>query len=196
MDELLHHCLRELAFDGDLGSHVFQFHVTANLSNFSGCNVFRLKDFVVDFYRHSNASHTQNPDDAFCTFVWSLVVQQPIVLVGLVDPSITSEVWIAPQISAKRKAKARGEEHVELCPPKLAPIPEPKTTPLNLLRATYGDRLRLAVETDAIFEAITGSHIRVRVYQPPLQMLTNPFLVVKNEPNGLFCSPNHHSWQR
>ncbi|KAF8912964.1 hypothetical protein CPB84DRAFT_1670756 [Gymnopilus junonius] len=159
MDELLHHCLRELAFDGDLG-----------------CDVSRLKDFIVDFYRHSNASHIQNPDDAFCAFVWSLIVRQHTVLVGLVDPNITSDVWIAPQISAKRKAKARGEEHVELRPPKLDPIPEPKTAALDMLRTTYGGRLRLAVETDAIFEAITGSHIRSSKMSPmvysALQIIT------------------------
>ncbi|KAF8203137.1 hypothetical protein BJ912DRAFT_1018924 [Pholiota molesta] len=149
MDELLHHCLRELAFDGDLGS-----------------DVSRLKDFIVDFYAHANASHAQNPDDAFCAFVWSLVVQQPTVMVGLVEPGTTSEVWIAPQISAKRKAMARGEDHIESLPPKLQPIPEPKTTSLDVLRQAYGDRLRLAVEPDAIFAAITGSHIRSSKMSP------------------------------
>lgn len=115
----------------------------------------------MDFYAHATASHAQNPDDAFCAFVWSLVVQQPTILVGLVEPGTMVEVWIAPQTSAKRKALARGEEHVEYLPPKLIPIPEPKTTPLDTSLQTYGDRLRLAVEPDAIFSAITGSHIRV-----------------------------------
>ncbi|KAF9478011.1 hypothetical protein BDN70DRAFT_809556 [Pholiota conissans] len=144
MDELLHHCLRELAFDGDLGS-----------------DVSRLKDFIVDFYAHTNASHAQNPDDAFCAFVWSLVVEQPTVMVGLIEPGMKSEVWIAPQISAKRKAIARGEDHMESLPPKLQPIPEPKSISLDVLRGTHGDRLRLSVEPDAIFAAVTGSHIRV-----------------------------------
>ncbi|KAF8973687.1 hypothetical protein BDZ97DRAFT_1900484 [Flammula alnicola] len=159
MDELLHHCLRELAFDGDLGS-----------------DVSRLKDFIVDFYAHANASHAQNPDDAFCAFVWSLVVQQPTVLVGLVEPGITSEVWIAPQVSAKRKAMARGEDHIESLPPKLDPIAEPKTTSLDTLCNAYGNRLRLAVEADAIFAAITGSHIRSSKMSPmvysALQIIT------------------------
>lgn len=126
---------------------------------------------------HANASHAQNPDDAFCAFVWSLVVQQPTVMVGLVEPGTTSEVWIAPQISAKRKAMARGEGHIESLPPKLQPIPEPKTTSLDVLRQAYGDRLRLAVEPDAIFAAITGSHIRVS--------LEVQFWLLKNS-NSLF----------
>ncbi|KAF9569867.1 hypothetical protein CPC08DRAFT_14379 [Agrocybe pediades] len=143
MDELVHHCLRELAFDGDLG-----------------CDASRLKDFVHDFFAHNHTSHAQNLDDSFCAYVWSLVVRQPTVLVGVVPHGTTSEVWIAPQTSAKRKAKARGEDEVTKNPPKLDSIPELKTTPLDILRGTYGNRLRIAVEPDTIFEAITGSHIR------------------------------------
>lgn len=88
-------------------------------------------------------------------------MQQPTVVVGLVPEDVTSEVWIAPQTSAKRKAQARGEDTVEKQPPKLDPIPEPKTASFETLHHAYGSRLRLAVESDAIFAAITGSHIRV-----------------------------------
>jgi len=82
---------------------------------------------------------------------------------GLFDPSIKSQVWIAPQVSAKRRAIARGEDCVGSCPPTLEPIPQPKTTPLEYLSEAYGDRLRLAVDPDAIFAAVTGSHIRVSI---------------------------------
>jgi transcription factor C subunit 3 len=126
-----------------------------------GSDVSRLKDFIVDFYAH--ASQPQTPNDAFCGFIWSLVVQQPTILMGRLDPSIKSQVWIAPQVSAKRKAIARGEDRVGLCPPRLEPVPQPKTTPLEQLREAYGDRLRLAVDPDAIFAAVTGSHIRVSI---------------------------------
>ena len=130
-----------------------------------GSNVSRLRDFILDFYAQAgNSRHTQNPDDAFCSFVWSLVVQQPTVLIGLIPPGLTSEVWIAPQNSAKRKAKVLGVEHIETGPSKLDPITDPKSTPLNLLRQTYGERLRIAAEPESIFSAITGSHIRVSLY--------------------------------
>ena len=130
-----------------------------------GSNVSRLRDFILDFYAQAGTStHTQNPDDAFCSFVWSLVVQQPTVLIGLIPPGLTSEVWIAPQNSAKRKAKVLGVEHVETSPSKLDPIADPKSTPLDLLRQTYGERLRIAAEPESIFSAITGSHIRVSHY--------------------------------
>jgi oxalate---CoA ligase len=118
----------------------------------------------VDFYAH--ASHPQIPNDAFCGFIWSLVVQQPTVLVGLLDPSIKSQVWIAPQVSSKRKAIARGTDRIESRPPTLEPVPQPKTTPLEQLRETYGERLRLAVDPEAIFAAVTNSHIRVSINNP------------------------------
>jgi hypothetical protein len=118
----------------------------------------------VDFYAH--ASHPQVPNDAFCGFIWSLVVQQPTVLVGLLDPSIKSQVWIAPQVSSKRKVIAGGADRIESRPPTLEPVPQPKTTPLEQLRETYGDRLRLAVDPEAIFAAVTDSHIRVSINNP------------------------------
>ena len=124
-----------------------------------------MRDFILDFYAQAGASTpTQNPDDALCSFVWSLVVQQPTVLIGLIPPGLTSEVWIAPQNSAKRKAKVLGVEHIESSPSKLDPITDPKSTPLDLLRQAYGERLRIAAEPESIFSAITGSHIRVSHY--------------------------------
>jgi transcription factor C subunit 3 len=93
--------------------------------------------------------------------VWSLVVQQPTVIVGTVPEGITSEVWIAPQLSAKRKAKAKGEEAVEVAPPKLDIVPDAKNRSLEDLRAEYGDNLRIAADPDATYAAVTGTHIRV-----------------------------------
>ncbi|KAG6891388.1 hypothetical protein C0992_007611 [Termitomyces sp. T32_za158] len=157
MDELLHHCLRELSFDGDLG-----------------CNVSRLRDFIIDFYAHNGTP--QNPDDAFCAFVWSLVAQQPTVRIGTVPPGVTSEVWIAPQISAKRKAKAKGEEHVETKPTQLDIVPGSRDRSLDDLQKEYSDKLRIAVDPDAIYSAITGSHIRFAKLSPmvysALQIIT------------------------
>ncbi|KAJ6501642.1 hypothetical protein C8R47DRAFT_1108154 [Mycena vitilis] len=159
MDELLRHCLRELSFDGDLG-----------------CNVSRLRDFVVDFYTHSTNTSAQNPDDAFCAFVWSLVVQQPTVIVGTVPEGTTSEVWIAPQNSAKRKAKAKGEETVEVAPPRLDIVRDAKNRSLEDLKEEYGDNLRLAADPEATYAAITGTHIRFPKMSPmvysALQIIT------------------------
>lgn len=159
MDELLHHCLRELSFDGDLGS-----------------NPSRLRDFIVDFYSHNSSSAAQNTDDSFCTFVWSLVVQQPNVLVGTKPAGVNSEVWVAPQTSAKRKASAKGESLIETRPAQLETIPDAKSRSLEDLIKEYGDDLRIAVDPDSIYAAVTGSHIRFPKMSPmvysALQIIT------------------------
>ncbi|KIJ68695.1 hypothetical protein HYDPIDRAFT_81586 [Hydnomerulius pinastri MD-312] len=158
MDELVHHCLRELSFDGDLG-----------------CNVSRLRDFIVGFYT-THDGHPQVVDDAFCAFVWSVVVQQPSVRVGVVPPGVTSEVYVAPQTSAKRKAAAKGEEVVEEAPPTLQLVEDAHGKTLENLKHQYGDDLRIAVDPETSFAAITGSHIRPPKLSPmvysALQLIT------------------------
>jgi hypothetical protein len=101
----------------------------------------------------------QNLDDAYGGYVWSLLVQQSTVIVGILPEGNTREVWIAPQVSAKRKATAQQSDLMP--PPKLEPIPECKDTSLNVLKEKYGGRLRIAAKPDVIFSAITGSHLRV-----------------------------------
>ncbi|KAH9081835.1 hypothetical protein EDB83DRAFT_2310160 [Lactarius deliciosus] len=121
MDELVHHCLRELAFDGDLG-----------------CHPSRLRDFVAGYYTDS--------------------LQQPTVRVGTVPDGTTTEVHIAPQQSQKRKAKSG----VDDTPPvtSLALLPDARSTTLDELQLKYGDTLRVAVDAETSFAAITGSHNR------------------------------------
>ncbi|RPD63262.1 hypothetical protein L227DRAFT_544094 [Lentinus tigrinus ALCF2SS1-6] len=147
MDELVRHCLRELSFDGDLG-----------------CDVSRLRDFINEFYSHTSSSqvHNQTVDDAFCAFVWSVIVQQPGVRVGTIPLGGSTEVYIAPQASAIRKAKAKGEEAVEEPAPAtcLDIIEDAAIRPLEDLRQQYGDQLRIAVDPETTFAALTGSHIR------------------------------------
>jgi transcription factor C subunit 3 len=217
MDELLHHCLRELSFDGDLGTSskfilngamneergvrfqsnpCFLFANQTNGPRSAGCNVSRLNDFVAGFYAHSGRGMPQNSDPMFCSFIWSLVVQHPTVVVGLVPAGVTSEVWVAPQTSAKRKAKASGQEHVETQPAQLEPIANAKTTPLGELVDVYGDRLRIAVEPQAIFAAVTGSHIRVRTAIRSVVKGLTQFIVFSYEPNGVLRATNYHSRKR
>ncbi|KAG1769612.1 hypothetical protein EDD22DRAFT_1048040 [Suillus occidentalis] len=158
MDELVHHCLRELSFDGDLG-----------------CNVSRLRDFIVGFYSH-NATHPQVVDDAFCAFVWSIIAQQPTVRVGIIPAGVSSEVYVAPQTSAKRKAAAKGEVLVEETPPSLTLVKNARDMSLEDLKAEYGEDLRIAVDPETSFAAITGSHIRSSKLRPmvysALQLIT------------------------
>jgi oxalate---CoA ligase len=93
--------------------------------------------------------------------VWSLVVRQPNVRVGTVPEGVASEVWVAPQVSARRKANARGEEHVEIKPAELNVIPDARVRTLDELAAEHGDNLRVATDSESIHVALTGSHVRV-----------------------------------
>lgn len=129
----------------------------------TGCNVSRLSDFIAGFYT-SKDDHAQLVDDAFCAFVWSLVVQQPSVRVGTLPSGSPPEVYIAPQTSAKRKAAAKGEKITGDVPPSLELVEDARHRPLEDLKREYGDDLRIAVDPETSFAAITGSHIRVRAH--------------------------------
>lgn len=103
-----------------------------------------------------------------------MVVQQPEVRVGTA-PEGAPEVYIAPQHrSAARKSKGKGKANdaaEEDDSPELAlqPIPDAASKSLNELRAEHGDALRIAVDPQRSFVAITGSHIRVYAYSKSFQ---------------------------
>ncbi|PIL30968.1 transcription factor [Ganoderma sinense ZZ0214-1] len=149
MDDLVRHCLRELSFDGDLG-----------------CDVSRLRDFISDFYSAASSSgrvEGQNVDDAFCAFVWSVIIQQLGVRVGTLPAGSSTDVYIAPQASAVKKAKAKGEDAAaeDSAPVTGLDIVEDAVIrPLEDLRKQYGESLRVAVDPETTFAALTGSHIR------------------------------------
>ncbi len=79
--------------------------------------------------------------------------------VGTVPDGTTTEVHIAPQQSQKRKVKSS----VDDAPPVtlLALLPDARSTTLDDLQLKYGDTLRVAVDAETSFAAITSSHIRV-----------------------------------
>ncbi|KAK2461682.1 hypothetical protein APHAL10511_006145 [Amanita phalloides] len=166
MDELLHHCLRELSFDGNLG-----------------CNITRLRDFILGCYSNLESPVGQNTDDAFCAFVWSLIVQHPTVQVGLKPPDATSEIWVAPQTSTKRKVKTSGEEAADVSSSKLTPVTNAENRPLTDLVQEYGDNLRIAVEPEAIYAAITGTHIRSSKLSP--MVYTALQIITRGRDNGV-----------
>ncbi|OCH96710.1 hypothetical protein OBBRIDRAFT_787280 [Obba rivulosa] len=168
MDELVHHCLRELSFDGDLG-----------------CDVSRLRDFIQGYYAHNTSGQQQNVDDAYCAFVWSVIVQQPGVRVGTVPPGAAAEVYVAPQASAKRKAQSKGEEAPDEPTPvaTLDEVPDAALRPLEDLRRQYGDGLRIATDHEISFAAITGSHIRPSKLTP--MVYTALQLITRGRDNGV-----------
>ncbi|KAI0047812.1 hypothetical protein FA95DRAFT_1558689 [Auriscalpium vulgare] len=148
MDELVSHCLREISFDGDLG-----------------CDISRLRDFITNFYIRRQVAQTV--DDAYLAFAWGLIVGHPTVRVGLIPPGITTEVYIAPQTSKKRKAKAEaGEADNSAHVSELLIVADAHIHTLEELRTRYGDELRIAVDPETAFAAITGSHTRPAKLSP------------------------------
>jgi len=117
-----------------------------------------LEDFINEFY-HKNVAQTV--DDGYCAFVWSVIVQEPTVRVGVLPPGEHTEVYVALQRSAQKKAKKKGEEVVEDPVAALSIVPDATMRGLDQLKAEYGDSLRIAVDPETSFAAITGSHIRV-----------------------------------
>lgn len=145
-----------------------------------------MRQFIQGFYTSQQPWGIQNVDDGFHTFVWTLLVRQPSVRVGLVPEGDAVEVYIAPQrrrsnLVAKPKKKLLVPEPVpfpaldgrdgrrvvtddstsELVLGRLQPIPEATTCSLETLVYKYGQSLRVAVDPETCFRAITGTHIRV-----------------------------------
>jgi hypothetical protein len=124
----------------------------------SGCHPSRLRDFVTSY---NPDSHQQFVDDAYFAFVWSLIVSQPTVRVGTV-PDGATEVYVAPQQSQKRKLKEKDQPGDVLS--SLTLLPDARSRTLEDLQLQYGEALRVAVDAETSFAAITGSHIRVRFF--------------------------------
>ena len=123
----------------------------------------RLHDFITEFYAHSGAEQTV--DEAYCAFVWSVVVQHPEVRVG-VAPEGGLEVYIAPQAAkvVQRRQKGKATEEVEQNNEvaQLELVEDAALRSLDDLKQEYGDKLRIAVDPERSLVAITGSHIKVR----------------------------------
>jgi oxalate---CoA ligase len=105
--------------------------------------------------------HQQVVDDAYFAFVWSLVVCQSTVRVGTVPDGATTEVYIAPQQSQKRKSKEKDRVDDTQSVTPLTLLPDARSSTFDDLQSQYGDALRISVDADTSFAAITGSHIRV-----------------------------------
>lgn len=165
-----------------------------------GCDFHRLRSFVDGFY----VDAPQRVDDTFFAFVWTaLLAQHPAVRLGVVPQSANPisrtvdvstpsapEVYVAPQPSKRARAKVKpGTEAAASETPaamRLEPLPGTmrERAPTELLNE-FGEVLRVAVDSQTIFVALTGSHLRVR--SPP--RIHPPNLL----PNMLFPAYMRHA---
>lgn len=121
----------------------------------AGCDISRLDHFINDFYQSKGSDSQQLIDREFRSFVFTLLAQEPSVTVGLV-PEGSDPVYIAPQPSAQRKS---GKVKAKSTPASLDPIDASQLDWHNL--AQYAGSLRIAVDHETSFFALTGTHIRV-----------------------------------
>lgn len=144
-------------------------------------------------------------DDAYCAFIWSVVVQQPDVRVGIA-PEGAPEVYVAPQQSktpatgkknhGKKKAD-EGDGEDAAAGVSLVPVPDAPLKSLDELKAQYGDKLRIAVDHERSFVAITGSHIRVSVIHTRTRTETHSLSsAVQIDTNGVHRPAAHLARQR
>lgn len=83
---------------------------------------------------------------------------------GIIPPGQATEVYVPLQVKSQRKANltTSAEDKAENTSVTILElIPEAKISPLTDLVQKYGDKLRIAVDPETSFAAITGSHIRV-----------------------------------
>ena len=124
-----------------------------------------MRDFISDYHERTNTP--QNVDDAYCAFVWSVVAQQPEVRIGTILQG-APERHIVTQLSKPNKSKKKNDKE-EATPYPLDIIPDAALKSLDELNAEYGDTLRIAVNPERSFVALTGSHIRV--YAPSFSFI-------------------------
>lgn len=156
-------------------------------ATYSGYSTSGWAILVNNFYATSEGHDSQTVDDEYLSFIWSLVLRQSGVRVGLM-PEGVSAVWITPQPSQVRKTKGpksrlkgkgkakavdpateEGDDDPEAVDPgeekvirDLLSIEEDVyTTPLSQLRDIYGDQLHIASDPKTTFAVLTGSHTRV-----------------------------------
>lgn len=138
-----------------------------------GCTIARLKELITRFSDTPLASSSldpptdgtgsqkdqkktkQNVDDAYCAYVFSLIVKHPSIVIGTV-PDGTPPVWIAPPPHKKGQAPPPP-------PVSLNVISDAKEKLMRELEEAYGTQLRIAADKVACFVALTGSHNRVRI---------------------------------
>jgi hypothetical protein len=91
------------------------------------------------------------------------------VRVGTVPDGATTEVYIAPQQSQKRKSKGKEkDDQGGDTMSSLTLLPDARSRTLEDLQLQYGEALRVAVDAETSFAAIIGSHIRVRILLIPI----------------------------
>lgn len=124
-----------------------------------GCDIARLETLINAFYK---ATCDKGVDDSFFAFAWPIILQEPSVYVGILPPGDHSEVYIAPPPRASKKSsgKARETNEAEQAA-SLEPVANSKFQSLGQLKQSYGERLRIAVDSEVLRVTLAGTYAKV-----------------------------------
>ena len=130
------------------------------LLNSLGCDITRLGALIDVFYRTTLG---QGVDGPFFAFVWSIILQEPSVYVGILPPGDYSEVYVArPPRGGNRKDSSKTQETTEAGQvASLEPVEGSESHSLEHLKQLYGERLRIAVDSGVLRTTLAGPHARV-----------------------------------
>lgn len=156
-----------------------------------GCEITRLEAIVDVFYKTTAG---QGVDGPFFAFVWSIIIREPSVYVGILPPGDHSEVYVAlpPRGSRKDSGKARETADADQVA-SLELVEDSESQALEQLKQLYGERLRVAVNSEVLRVTLAGPHARVRRKHSAPVDTTNIFTVFNPVPDGLHGSTIHRT---
>ncbi|KAG8822889.1 hypothetical protein FRC19_005046 [Serendipita sp. 401] len=173
IDDLVRFCLAEIAYEGELGCTIdrlkeliasFSEKQVANLDPSQSSDTTAIpsssttdndqREAIVKTFPTPITTVTrkrkQNVDDAYCGYVYSLIVKHPSIIIGTV-PEGTPPVWIAPPPHKKEQAPP---------PISLNVVEFASEKTMQELKDAHGSTLRIAATKVACFVMITGTHNR------------------------------------
>lgn len=145
----------------------------------SGTSASSFQSLVENFYLSvlsgTPTSFVQNVDDDYLSYIWSLLVSHPFVLVGKIKPNVASTQRKADELALGRKGELRMKKK-EMDEQKLKlKIGEP-TEILNQkdfrslnweqLKEELGESFRIVIEEEKVRQILTGTTDKVSCWRP------------------------------
>jgi hypothetical protein len=148
-----------------------------------GCGITRLEALIDAFYQTTCG---QGVDGSLFAFAWSIILQEPSVYVGILPPGDHSEVYVAPPPRGSKKNPGKARETTEVDQvASLKPVGNSKSQSLEKLKQLYGERLRIAVDSEVLRATLAGPHAKVCSEWFTLVYITDIPAVLDIIPNGL-----------
>ena len=94
--------------------------------------------------------------------MWSIILQEPSVYVGILPPGNRSEVYVAPPPRASKKDPDKAGEATDADQvATLELVEDGKLQTPDQLKLLYGERLRIAVDSGVLRATLAGPHAKV-----------------------------------